>query len=153
MLVKDLKNEINLKCEYSRNICNYSGQHYLCDIVSEIADGNTSLYYSDIINYISNNVEQVNETIEEFGWDGCGADLYKAGQMAEFCEIERKIYDELDEAMLNFCYDYILYDLKIKEITEEENEKINELCNNVDNNETLDTFEDFLTELFEKEDL
>ncbi len=145
--VDELKGAITLNCDYSRNLCDYSGYHYLCDVISEIADSNTSIYYSDIIKFISENVEKVNDAIEEMGWDGCGSDLYKAGQMAEYLDIERQIYDELDEAMLNFCYNYILYDLEIKEITPEQEDEIESLCYRVDNNATLDTFEDFLKEL------
>ena len=70
---------------------------YLCDAISEFADGRTSIYYSDIKNFISENVDAVNDAIDEFGWDGCGKDLMKAGQMAEFLTIERKIYDDLSD--------------------------------------------------------
>ena len=150
--VEELKEAIDLSSDYSRNLCDYSGHYYLCDAITEIADNNTSIYYSDIIKYISNNVEKVNDAIEEMGWDGCGSDLYKAGQMAEFLDIERQIYDELDNAMLNYCYNYILYDLKINEITPEQKDEIENLCKNVDNNESFDYFEDALTELFAPED-
>ena len=150
--VEELKEAIDLSSDYSRNLCDYSGHYYLCDAITEIADNNTSIYYSDIIKYISNNVEKVNDAIEEMGWDGCGSDLYKAGQMAEFLDIERQIYDELDNAMLNYCYNYILYDLKINEITPEQKDEIENLCKNVDNNESFDYFEEALTELFSPED-
>ena len=72
--------------------------------------------------------------------------------MAEFLDIERQIYAELDEAMLNYCYNYILYELKINEITPEQKDEIENLCCNVDNNESFDYFEDALTELFAPED-
>ena len=150
--VKELKEAIALNCDYSRNLCDYSGRSYLCDAISEIADNNTSIYYSEISEYISKNVEKVNDAIEEMGWDGCGSDLYKAGQMAEFLDIEHQIYAELDEAMLNYCYNYVLYELKINEITPEQKDEIENLCCNIDNNESFDCFEDALTELFAPED-
>lgn len=70
---------------------------YLCDAISEFADGRTSIYYSEIKQFISENVDAVNDAVAEFGWDGCGSDLMKAGQMAEFMTIERKIYDDLGD--------------------------------------------------------
>lgn len=149
--VDELKGDITLNCDYSRNLCDYSGYHYLCDVISEIADSNVSIYYSDIIKFISENVEKVSDAISEMGWDGCGSDLYKAGQMAEYLDIERQIYAELDEAMLNFCYNYILHDLEIEEITPEQRDEIGSLCYKVDNNVVLDTFEDFLKELLTPE--
>ena len=152
-LTEELKDAIALSCDFSRNLCDYSGHYYICDAITDIADNNTSICYSDIIKYISENVEKVNDAIEEMGWDGCGSDLYKAGQTAEFLDIERQIYDELDESMLNYCYNYILYELKINEITPEQKDEIENLCCNVDNNETFDYFEDELTDLFSpKED-
>lgn len=152
VLVSELKGEIALNCNYSRNFCDYSGYHYICDVITEIADSNTSIRYSDIINFISQNVEKVSDAIRDMGWDGCGSDLYKAGQMAEFLDIERQIYDELDEALLNFCYNYIEQDLGLTEITEEQQEEIEAKCTNVDNNDTLDEFEDFLKELLTNND-
>ena len=68
---------------------------YLCDAISEFADGRTSIYYSDIKKFISENVDAVNDAVAEFGWDGCGSDLMKAGQIAEFLTIENKIYEDL----------------------------------------------------------
>lgn len=70
---------------------------YLCDAISEFADGKTSIYNEDILNFIKQNVEAVNDAIAEFGWDGCGSDLMKAGQMAEYLTIERKIYEDLGD--------------------------------------------------------
>ena len=61
--VDELKEAISLNCDYSRNLCDYSGSSYLCDAISEIADNNTSIYYSEISEYISKNVEKVNDAI------------------------------------------------------------------------------------------
>lgn len=79
-------------------VTDYSGSDgYICDLFTEFADGQTSIYYSDIIRFISENVEAVNDAIAEFGWDGCGSDLYKAGQMAEFQQNEQLLYDDLTD--------------------------------------------------------
>lgn len=79
-------------------VTDYSGSDgYICDLFAEFADGQTSIYYSDIIRFISENVEAVNDAIEEFGWDGCGSDLYKAGQMAEFQKNEQLLYEDLTD--------------------------------------------------------
>lgn len=92
---------------------------YIADIVAEIADGAVSIYYRDIIQFISNNVEAVNEAIQEFGWEGCGSDLYKVGQMAEYLQIERDINEHLEDSLRVVAHDYILYDLEHDMITEE----------------------------------
>lgn len=87
-LIHEIKSEleddapIDIGC-----ICDYDDSAYVSDAFAEIADSNTSIYYSDIIKYISEHVEAVNDAIEEMGWEGCGSDLYKAGQMAEYIGI------------------------------------------------------------------
>lgn len=132
--------------DFARELNDYrNSNEYICDVASRIADNNTSIYYSDIINFISENVEDVNDAIKEFGWEGCGSDLYKAGQMAEYLKIEREIYDELNGALLRMAHDYILYDLNnviipadladaIKEWAAniDNNDKCNEICNRID---------------------
>ena len=78
-------------------VCDYSGASgYICDLFYEFADGRTSIYYSDIIRFISENVEAVNDAITELGWDGCGSDLYKAGQTAEYLQIENTLQNDFE---------------------------------------------------------
>ena len=86
--------------EYSQDFINdYDATYndYFCDAFSAFADNNTSIYYNQIRDFMKNNIEAVNDAINEFGWDGCGCDLYKAGQMAEYMQIERELYDDFDD--------------------------------------------------------
>lgn len=115
-------------------------QGYICDVISEIADSHTSIYHSDISEFISNNVEEVNETIEEFGWNGCGGDLYKAGQMAEYRKNENEMYNELEEGLFNVALSHIQYTMKVEEISDEQLEEIEDLCADTDSNDRLDDF-------------
>lgn len=80
---------------------------YICDTFAEYADSHTSIYYYDIIRYISEHVEEVNNAIEKLGWDGCGGDLYKAGQAAEYMQIERDLYEHTAEIIEAYAADYI----------------------------------------------
>lgn len=113
---------------------------YICDIISEIADSHTSIYHSDISEFISNNVEEVNETIEEFGWNGCGGDLYKAGQMAEYRKNEDDMYNELEEGLFNVALSHIQYTMEVEEISDEQLDEIDNLCYDTDNNDRLEDF-------------
>lgn len=88
---------------------------YICDAIMEAADNRTSIYYSDILRFISSNPEAladvVNEGLYEVG-HGSEYDLYKHGQAAEFMTIERDIYDHLDDALMLAALDFIQYDMK-----------------------------------------
>lgn len=148
--VQDLKNEIKIN-DLSQELTGYS-DGYICDVISEIADSNTSIMYCDIKDFICNNFDMLEEAINEFGWDGCGSNIYKAGQMAEYLQNERTIYDELSESLLYYAYDYLLNQCTI-ELTEEQNEKLTDFVNGLDNNDRLDDINDFINdELFENDE-
>lgn len=80
---------------------------YICDTFAEYADSHTSIYYANIIRYISEHVEDVNDAIRDIGWDGCGGDLCRAGQAAEYMQIERELYDHTAEIVEAYAADYI----------------------------------------------
>ena len=67
--VQELLNDLELG-DFGHEFENYSGSTYICDAITEIADNYVSIYYSDIMDFIKNNVEEVEEAIDEFGWDG-----------------------------------------------------------------------------------
>lgn len=125
---------------------------YICEIISEIADSNTSIYYSDIIKFISDNVEEVNDTIEEFGWNGCGSDLYKAGQMAEYRKNENDMYNELEEGLFNVALSHIQYTMEAEEISDEQLDEIETLCSDTDNNDRLEDFLERVEEIISVEE-
>lgn len=127
-------------------------QGYICDIISNIADDNVSIYYSDIIKFISDNVEEVNDAIEEFGWEGCGGDLYKAGQMAECRKSEGEMYNELEEGLLNVALSYIQYTMGVEEISEDQLDEIETLCSDTDNNDRLEDFLEKVEEIVNGEE-
>lgn len=85
---------------YAANFCqdyDAGSTSYFCDAFSECADDYTSIYYYDIMEFIKENPDEVNAAIDEFGWDGCGRDIYKAGQAAEYNTIQRELYNYFDE--------------------------------------------------------
>lgn len=136
----------NQICGYVSEIIEDYHTGYICDTFAEFADGHTSIYYSDIIRYISDHVEEVNDTIKEFGWDGCGNDLYKAGQMAEYHEIENELYNHAAEIIEAYAADYIR-NAYGNEIDAETWERIAEELESVDTSDRWDTIRDTIDEI------
>ena len=94
--MEDLKKKMNdISIDLVTDHAGYSS--YICDAIAEEADSHTSIYYSDIKNFMIDNFDAVENAISEFGWDGCGSDLYKVGQMGEYLENERLMYEDLEE--------------------------------------------------------
>ena len=104
--VTDIMAEIRRNCDYVEYITDFGGTAYLDDALSEIADNRTSIYYSDIYEFIRNNIELVEDAIEEFGWDGVGKSLHGAGQMAEFGKIRNDLYSHLEDVVAMYGFDY-----------------------------------------------
>ncbi len=150
--IKELKNNMNdvsidLVIDY-----NYPGcTSYICDIITEAADANVSIYYSDIMKFISENPEAVDDAINEFGWDGCGASLENAGQMAEFLQIENILYSDLENIIELAALAYI-QDVGYEEIAEETYTVIMEELKNIDNNNRWDDIIDAVDSILIKED-
>lgn len=95
--------------EYAADIADYGGSTYICDAISEIAESNMSIYYSDIMDFISRNPEALAEVIDEGLYDPAhNYDLYKHGQAAEYMTIERELYNNLSDILRLYAADYIL---------------------------------------------
>lgn len=88
-------------------ICDYDESTYAEDAFCEIANNEMSIYYSDIIKFISEHVEEVGDTITEMGWDAVGADLYKAGQYTEYLTVNNWLWEHSTEAYKVYALDYI----------------------------------------------
>ncbi len=149
----EMRSELNLG-DYGDRLNDYrDSSSYICDAITEIADGATSIYYSDIMEFISNNVEAVEEAIDEFGWDGCGGTLTKAGQLGEFLMIERDLCDHTRDSILMTAIDFVERDLKIMDddgyIPDELAELMEEQADNADNNDMMDKICDEIREWYE----
>ena len=150
--------------DYSQDFINdiYIGSQYICDAISEFADNHTSIYCYDIEEFMSNNIDKVNDTISEFGWDGCGCDLHKAGQLAEFCSIEREVYNDLEDVVKYIALDFIDSTDDANDdaeriwesLTEERKEELLDdfICDleMIDNNNRLDDISDLYKEFVNK---
>ena len=126
-----------VKGSYAEEINDYSGSSCICDVIQEIADRNTSIYYSDIKEFISSHIDAFEDALDEFGWEGCGSDFYKAGQMAEFLYIENEIYSVLEDAIKAYAANYIRTTYNTEEIKPETWEMISAELSDIDNNNML----------------
>ena len=118
----------------------YISSQYICDAISEFADNNTSIYYADIKDFIANNIDAVTDAIAEFGWDGCGSDLCKAGQMAEYLAIERTLYNELSDIIKYIALDFL-------DATEEADEDAERVWGSLTEDKKTEIIDEFISGL------
>lgn len=142
---KELKNSLG---EFGFQFCDYSGHHYIGDVISEIADSNIDIYFYDLFKWLPDNYSYVEEVIENGLVDTSNADIPKMIQAGQYEYNTQNLYKNLDSIMLYYCLDYIESVLNIEELTDSQYEKLENKCTNVDNNDTLEDFEEFCDELF-----
>lgn len=152
MNVKELMDKVNIH-DIQTKLAEYDSG-YIGDVITEIADAEVDIYYYDLFEWCKENWEYVDEACQEFGMPDCKDTniIIKLIQQGQFYYNEEQLYEDLDDMLLYFCYSQLYYDFKIEEITEEQNDAIIEKCTNVDNNDRLDEYVDFLQELIENED-
>lgn len=136
--IEDLKNDLYLGDlgEYFRDYNN----GYICDIITEIADNNVPIYYCDIWEQAKDNQEYIEEALQEFGTptnSNGNADLMRIFQQGIYYKNEQEIYNNLEDSLKYYMYDYIEKKLKIDEITENQNDNLLD-WDFSDNNERLE---------------
>lgn len=92
--VQDKIDECN-EGDYGAELSDYidGGTTYIDDAIHEIADSNTSIYYSDILKFISDHPDALADVIDAGLYDPShNYDLYQHGQAAEYM----LIYDDVN---------------------------------------------------------
>lgn len=149
--IKDLKNDLYIG-EFGEEFTNYNNS-YISDIITEIADNNTPIYYSDIWEMAKENQDYIEEALQEFGTptDSNGnVDLIKTFQQGIYLKNERNLYENLEDILKYYMYDYIEKELKIDEITENQNDNLLD-WDFSDNNEQLENLIEHIENIFNKE--
>ena len=145
--VKEIKEELkeSLNDTYCDCICDYDSG-YICDVISEISDSHVDIYYYDLFEWAKNNFSIIEEANEELGAPN---DIIKQIQQGQYVQYEREMYDNIDDMIQLFIYNYIYNDLNIEEITEEQKEELDML--NYNNNDKLENIIDDIKEILKEE--
>lgn len=126
--------------DYGNDFSDYvNSDGYVCDTISEIADSNTSIYYSDIMDFIRENPDSLADVVAEGLYDPSNDyDLYKHGQAAEYMTIEHDLYSNLADCLTLHAYQYCRKVLELETIPEELDSLICDMAGAEDNNARLD---------------
>lgn len=147
--IEELKKDL-FTGEIGDNLCDYSSG-YICDVISEIADNNVDIYTYDLLEWAKGNYSYIEDAIDELGTptDSQGrADFIGMIRQGQYIYYSNDLYENLDDIIKNYIYNYILNDLNIEEITEEQEEEIDMLS--YDNNDELDTIIEDINNIFNK---
>lgn len=123
---------------------------YISDAVSKAADQRTSIYYSDILAFISEHPDTLADVIAEGLYDPAhNYDLFQHGQAAEYMTIERDIYEHLEDSLMMAALSFIRHDLKRAMIPAELAELLREWCDEGDDGGRMSDIPDRIREYFD----
>ena len=152
-LIKEIKeNNKNNDVDVS-SLCDYEETQYLSDILSEIADNNVSIYNYDLLEWCKNNYNYVEDAICELGFPNDSnnkPDLIRAIQQGQYYYNYEEITNNLDD-MIKLYILNLLKDNDILQITEEEQDKIDDLVSTWKNDDILGNINDILEVLKNEE--
>lgn len=92
--IEDLQASLNLG-EYGDRITDYTGN--IGDAFSEIADGAVDLYTHDLLKWLPDNYEWLEEADFQGLLEGCKGDLIKMTQMAQYECFTQDVYDHQED--------------------------------------------------------
>lgn len=145
--IKERKEELkkNLSDTYCDCICDYN-DGYICDVIAEISDDHVDIYYSDLFEWCKGNFGYVDEWLEECGSSG---DIIKDIQGGQYKQISDELYENMEEMLLLFAYNYLFTNEII--LNDEQLEELESDISIMDNNNTLDEIIDLINEKVESD--
>lgn len=149
--IEELKNNLYWG-ELGDRFVDYN-EGYICDIIAEIADNNVPIYIDNIWKEAAENSSYIEEALDEYGTptDYHGkTDILRILTQGLYYKNERDLYDNLEDSLKFWAYNYIEYKLKIKEITEEQNDNLLD-WDFSDHNKELENLIEHIDNIFEEE--
>ena len=142
---KELMEQLNTG-DYGDRFTEYN-DGYICDVIGEIADSNVDIYYSDLFEWVKDNYEYCEDAVKEglYSVEDRNFDFIKLIQVGQYEYNTHDLYENLDDSVKYFIYD----NLELEEISEELQEFIDNLCDDVDNNEKLENILEQVNEFIE----
>ena len=132
--------------EYGDFINDYDSG-YICDIMQEIADNEVDIYTSELLEFAKNHYEYIEQAVNEGLVDTSNFDFLGAIRSGEYLYISEDLNSNVSDIILYKIYKYILNDLKIENISEEQAEEI--LLIDIDENNRIENILEEVAEIFE----
>lgn len=140
---------------YGEQVTDYDNTIDLSDAFSEIADNNVDIYYSDLLKWLPENYEWLEEADSQGLLDGAKGDLIKMTQLAQYVCYEQDLYDHMDD-ILSYGVAHQLYSYGVYMVSDDIADKITNIGSDFDDiqsslDDLLDTIKVSLSETFDKQ--
>ena len=147
--IEELKNEVSKNFEsYEEYITEYyNHENDIDEIIRDIADNNVDIYTSDLMDWVKDNYNYVEDYIKEFGIDSNNFDFIGAVRGGQYLYIEQTLYNNKSD-MLEYLAYYILQEKDIEEIDEDKATEISMI--DFDRIDTIEELEDEINDILEQ---
>lgn len=144
-----LENEVHAEEETKDLFADYkNSSSYICDAISERSDSRIDIYTRDLLEWAGNHICDIDEAADELGKPDSFLGYI---QQAQFLVFERELYEDLENGVLWAVYKAA--EEYAEEITEDQENALDELADSIDNNSRFDEISDGVKEIFEPEEL
>ena len=140
----ELKNQINGISEGFTADYSVTSSSYICDMISECADGQVDIYYSDRAEWFAHNWDKVDQANAELGSTG---DTMQDIAQAQYLDNFNQLSEDIDNIILIMACEYLI-DNGLKELSEEDFDILTDITYEVDNNSRLEEIADYCNENF-----
>lgn len=105
---------------------------YISDQISMVANDSVPMFYNDLMNWVHDEPEAqeaIENSVAELGFptDSSNFDLMKLYSQGYWFKVEQELYKNKEACLICWCWCYIWKNLKIDEITEAQQETIENL--------------------------
>lgn len=128
---------------------------YFCDLLTEYADNQVSIYYDDLFEWCKYNYEYIEEAVAEFGIDERNFDFVGIIKSGQFLYNERQLFEDEKEIVELMVVNYLLENEEEieRELEESELEEMfEEIESQFDNCERLENLIDIVNEYIKIKD-
>ena len=143
-ILKELKEENKELYIDIDSFVDYSDNDYICDIISDLADSQIDIYNDDLLEWLKDNYNIIEDANDELGTP---SDILVQCKQGQFYQYNNEMHENLENYIMFYIYDYMLNTLKIEEIEEEKYEEIEEELANIDNNNRLNDIKDLINNI------
>lgn len=127
----------------------YGEADYIHDVITEIANDNVDLYAYELLEWAKDNFYYIDYAMQEYGKPD---DFLKYIQQGQYYHYSTEIYENIDDFMLVYAYNYLLREKNIETITEEQQEEIEESISLIRQDSRLSQIVYCVDEAIEKEE-
>lgn len=148
MKIKEYEYNLDLG-EIGDCFCDYD-DGYISDIMFEIADNHINIYNHDLLKWLSDNLANayyIEQAVNEYGIDSKNFDFYRLIQQGQFMQNYEDLQEHLNDALLNYAFNYIEHYLDNTDITQEQFEELT--LKDYKRFERLEDIDDFIKSVLE----